>query len=265
VTPHDAEIHGALADLAAHMAWPDDSADITARAVAQLAAAPAEPLGRVRRIQPFRRPRWAAAAALVASFLAVVIVAPAREAVADLLGLGGIRITVEDRPGPETPADRVSSVDLGRSVNLDEADQLAHAPLPIPAGVGQPDAAFAGRPIDGVTLVWPPTGSLPDVLGNGYGLLVSVFPGTVDEEVIEKRIYKGGTVEPTSVNGDPAFWIGGEPHEFEYLGADGKWRQDRIRLSGNALIWTHGGITYRLESALDLPEAISLAESIPTE
>jgi hypothetical protein len=265
VTPHDAEIHSALGDLAAHVAWPDDAADVVERAVAQLAAAPAEPLGGVRRLHPLRRPRWAAAAALVASFLAVVIVAPAREAVADLLGLGGIRITVEDRPGPDAPGDRASRVDLGRSVSLDEAAQLAHAPLPVPAGVGEPDAAFAGRPVDGVTLVWRPTDSLPDVLGNGYGLLVSVFPGTVDEDVIEKRIYKGGTVEPTSVNGDPAFWIGGAPHEFEYLGADGEWRQDEISLSGNALIWTHGGITYRLESALDLPEAISLAESVPTE
>jgi hypothetical protein len=263
VTLDDADLRSALDDLAAHVAWPDDAVDITARALDSLERRPVVDQLADRRV---RRVRWmAAVVAAAATLVVVVVVPPAREAVADLLGLGGVRITVEDRPRPPRSSGSVEDLDLGRPVGLDEATRLAVAPLPIPAGLDEPDAAYAGRPLDGVTLAWRPTGSLPDVLGHGYGLLISVFPGTVDEDVIEKRIYKGGTVERTSVNGDPAYWIGGAPHEFEYLGAEGDWQHDSIRLSGNALIWTHAGVTYRLESALTLADTLALAESIPTQ
>src|SRR6266496_1652137 len=113
----DDELERRLTDLAAHLAWPatpDLAGAVTAR-LAQAAdsgaggttPAPVDLAGRVRaRIEAARpraasgRPRLsgrrlvAVAAAVVLVAAAVVVALPGpREAVADLLGIGGVRIT----------------------------------------------------------------------------------------------------------------------------------------------------------------------------
>jgi len=274
----------ALDDLAGHLTWPVDPAgsteatdvtaptDVTSRAVAELRTAselahdPPErrrpSLRHARRAVPRPRRRVAlAAAAIVAAVLVVSAVPPTRQAVADLLGMGGVRITQTDSPFRHGPG----HLDLGEPVTWAEARRLAPGPLPRPPVLGAPTAVFAGEPPGGVTLVWAPDERLPEVGDYGVGLLITAFPGSVDrsEDTIEKRTTAGGTVESTEVNGEPAYWLGGAPHEVSYLDEHGETRQDTIRLSGHALVWAHDGVTYRLESALAVADALRLAESLP--
>jgi hypothetical protein len=190
------------------------------------------------------------------------MVPSARQAVADLLGVGGVRITRAD--GPLRDVD--GRLDLGRRVTLAQARRLAPGPLPRPAALGAPTAVFAGEPPGGITLVWAPDETLPEVLDFDVGLLITAFPGGLDglsEGLIGKRTTAGGTVQLTDVNGEPAYWLAGEPHEFFYVDEHGQARQDTVRLSGSALVWEHDGVTYRLESALQQPDAMHLAESVP--
>ena len=215
------DVLAALADLRASLAWPDDDVDITARALADLG--------------PRRgRPRWpyVAAAAAVAAIGAGVPVA------AHLLGVEGVRIVLTG----EVPDDIGEELQLGRPTELRE-DEVR------PPALGAPAAAFEGRPAGAYTEVWPGP------------VIVTRFPGSVEDQLIEKRVFAGGTVERTSVDGDAAYWISA-PHGFLYLDERGQAQEDTLRLSGRALVWSRDGITYRLESARDLAEAVALAESM---
>jgi hypothetical protein len=202
-----------------------------------------------------RRSRWIAPAAAVvlAVLLAVTAVPAGREAVADLLGIGGVRIRltggVPDGVGTE--------LDLGRAVPAEELDDAT-----APSGLGDPAAAFAGRPRGALTLVWAPSEALPEVLDTGVGLLFSTFPGDLERSLIEKRVLAGSTLEATTVAGQPAYFVAGAPHTFLYVDPAGNPVEDTVRLSGNALVWADDGVTYRLESALPLEETRALAESI---
>ena len=183
-----------------------------------------------RRRRPSRWP-YVAAAAVVAIGVGV-------PAAAHLLGVGGVRIVLTG----EVPDDIGDELRLGRPTALRE-DEVR------PPALGAPAAAFEGRPAGAYTEVWPGP------------VLVTRFPGSVDDQLIEKRVFSGGTVERTSVDGDAAYWISA-PHGFLYVDEDGEAQEDTLRLSGNALVWSRDGVTYRLESDRDLASAVTLAESM---
>jgi len=281
----DRHLLAALADLADHLDWPADpadQADLTTRALDEIHAVRAPGLGwrwspvnghrsesarlsRTRaRLGSSRRsgPRWVLAAVMVVAVVGASVVPAAREAVADLLGVGGIRITRDDGGGSRGIGGRL---DLGRPVGLEEAARLSPGPLPRPEGLSAPTAVFAGQPPGGVTLVWAPDDRLPEVLDHDVGLIVTAFPGRMGspEVAIEKRGRDGGTTQPLTVDGAPAYWLSGAPHEIAYVDDEGRPREDTVRLSGNALVWERDGVTYRLESALSRSEAVQLAESLP--
>lgn len=215
------DVLDALADLRASLAWPDDDVDVTARAMAELGPR-----------QDRRRWPYVAAAAAVVAIGAGVPVA------AHLLGVGGVRIVLTG----EVPDEIGGELQLGRPTALRE-DEVR------PPSLGAPAAAFEGRPDGGYTEVWPGP------------IIVTRFPGALDDELIEKRVFEGGTVERTEVDGDLAYWISA-PHGFLYLDEEGRPQEDTIRLSGSALVWSRDGVTYRLESDRDLVASVALAESM---
>lgn len=180
-----------------------------------------------------RASRWPYAAAV-----AVVAVGIGVPAAAQLLDIGGVRIKLTG----EVPEDIGRELLLGRLTELREDAAR-------PPSLGAPAAAFEGRPEGGYTEVWPGP------------VLLTRFPGSVDEQVIEKRAFAGATVTRVTVDGEPAYWVSG-PHGFLYLDDDGNVQEDTLRLSGNALIWTRDGVTYRLESDRALTDSIELAESM---
>ena len=224
----------ALGQLAPTIDWPDASVDVTGRAVASIASRP---------MQQSRR--WPAVAAIAA----VVAIGVGVPVAADLIHIGGARIALTGDVAPDV-GDRLL---LGRATSLRED-------APRPPRLGPPAAVFEGRPPGGYTEVWPgPNGS-----GSGKEgpVIITSFPGRVSRDLLEKRVYEGGTVEATTVDGDPAYWLGGGSHGFLYLDQDGQPQNDTLRLAAHALIWTRDGVTYRLESSMSRDASIALAESM---
>ena len=83
---------------------------------------------------------------------------------------------------------------------------------------------------------------------------------------VAQYAYKGSEMlEMTEVNGNQAFWLIG-PHYFRLQdsalqsGAVEEW----LFVEGNVLIWWEGSVTYRLEGAKSLEDALRIAESLQT-
>ncbi|HZA79161.1 MAG TPA: hypothetical protein VE623_22525 [Acidimicrobiales bacterium] len=241
--------------------------------------APVDPVGAAvgRIVSPdaFSRRKWSpgrpfqvqervglAAAALILVALAGVLAVPrSRQAVADWLGIGKVTVTYTG----DVPEAAGRTYDFGTPVS--SADAVATAEragweLEAPPTAGDPARAFIGRPTGAVTLVWAPSGELPDIDDTGIGLLLTAIPGTTDAGGVTKRGTSGMTVELVRVGESPAYWIAGEPHEVVVTDAEGDPVHDSSRLAGNTLVWTEGDVTYRLESALDRKEALDLASAL---
>jgi hypothetical protein len=66
------------------------------------------------------------------------------------------------------------------------------------------------------------------------------------------------TVGTAQVNGRPALWTTG-PYILRLRGGD---MDSRRLIEGHVLIWEQGPLTYRLETDLELEEAVKIAESL---
>ena len=239
-----------LEDLGRRLTAIDDDVDVVVRALDQIART--ERRTRTRR----RVTVFAAVAATIA--LLVLVIPPARHAVADLFGIGGERITRTS----SLPSNLGTRFDLGRSIDVDDARRDAPAPIATPNRIGAPEAAFTGRPAGGTSFVWEPSVQLPPVFDSDIGLLLTEFPGTLDRHLVEKVVPPGTTIEPVTVDGAAGYWLGDGVHEFFYLDAKGNPQPDTARLAANTLLWERDGVTYRLESALDRDAALVLARQL---
>jgi hypothetical protein len=224
----------------------------------------------------------------VACLLAVAAPGP-RGAVADLLGIGGVRVVPRDElPGGGPEADRSAGtgpsdlsdqpgdgdelpdgfardLGLGVRVSVDRALAIAPAPMDV-GGVGPADVAFTGLPAGAVTLAWTADDDLPAIEAaapSRWGLILTAFPGTTDEPTIFKAPGPLTTVTAVTVGGRSGYWIAERPHDVAVVDPSGRPGPAPVRLAGNTLLWTAGGVTYRLESGLDRAAAIALAETIP--
>jgi hypothetical protein len=219
--------------------------------------------------------RWAMAASLLLLLGGSAVLASpgGRDALAERLGLRGVKITyvatvpaVVTEPPGQTPAPLGNTLALGRSVSTAEAQRsVAFAVLgPEPDRFGTPDAVYLGAPPPGgqVSLVYRAREGLPPAETIGIGMLFTQFRGSVDTPFVEKLLAAGTRLERVSVGGRPGYWIEGRAHAFLYRDANGQPRDERIRLAGNTLLWEQDGLTLRLESALSRDEALRVAESI---
>ncbi|MGH9228332.1 MAG: hypothetical protein ACRD07_06280 [Acidimicrobiales bacterium] len=208
-----------------------------------------------------RRLLQAAAAVVLVGLVAVVAAPGSRHAVARWLGIGSVTVTYTD----EVPAAAGRTYDLGTPIPLAQAVERADSAgwrLAAPSAAGDPARAFVGRPSGGVNLAWAPSDELTEIGDSGIGLLLTAMPGTTDAGGMSKQATRGTTVQLVRVGDNPAYWIGGEPHEVVITDAEGDLVHESSRLAGNTLVWTDGAVTFRLESALDREEAIDLASTL---
>jgi hypothetical protein len=267
----------ALVDLAGAIAFPAPSPIFASRVTAQIEAAPpvAEPAWRRWRrwafapggTRPVRRSLMIAVALLLVA---------ATVAAAIGLGLPGIRILFGPPPiatpgatvRPSTPPASVEpggSLGLGERVDVDAVVGRAAFPIRFPTDplAGKPDTAWIDPTKAGqVTLVWRTRPDLPATFDPRIGMLLGQFNGLLDPGMINKFVDSGTRVERVRVRGNPGFWISGDPHFFFYETADGGVVDDSRRWVGDTLLWTEGGLTYRLETALGRDTAIRIAESL---
>ena len=64
------------------------------------------------------------------------------------------------------------------------------------------------------------------------------------------------------MNGGRGVWLEGAPHLLVVPDARGQFRQDRVRLAGNVLLWEQNGLLLRLEGAFSRDEALAIAASV---
>lgn len=168
-------------------------------------------------------------------------------------------------PAPTPRATPSTSRSLGARVPVDDIAARAPRPIRLPTdpAIGAPDAAYIDRSrADQVALVWEPDASLPATHDPDIGMILMTFDGTISEnEFFGKVIGSGSTIDPVEVDGDRGYWIEGDPHIFFYESPDG-FVGDERRWVGDALVWSDGVTTYRIESALGRDATIAIAESL---
>ncbi|MCB8984272.1 MAG: hypothetical protein H6659_10640 [Ardenticatenaceae bacterium] len=205
--------------------------------------------------QPHRRLAWAAALALLLAGL--LSVPQVRAAIADIFRVGAITIFV--RPEP-TPAPAATLPPLTDSIlhsmspiTLADAQAALHTPLRLPTyppGLGLPDDVYlfpGDNWPDTAVFLWRDPAHPEAVAYTLYQIEAAEFANKMTEKVAE-----------TAVNGQPAFWVQG-PHFFQL--ADGRF-SSWLFVEGNVLVWWAGDVTYRLEGAPSLEEAVRMAESL---
>lgn len=226
------DLERALYELAAATRYPP-TPDIATRVVSAT---------RVRRHR--RRLIAIALAITVVAFGVAFAVPPARSAILDWLGFGPIGVQrVEKLP----PVPRSPELSLGEATTLAGARRRTRFRILLPTGRAA-DAVHIRADIGEVTLV--------------YGqLLLSERRGS-NVFVAQKVVGPETTIEEVSVTDSPGLWLAGAPHLFAYLDEHGRFKQGRIRLVGNTLLWQHGTLVLRLEGATTKTEALRIAVSV---
>src|SRR5438270_4284714 len=281
--PGEQDLERARADLGRELAYPPTPqlAVVVRQRLAEESAA--RPRGRLwpapldryawRLLRPRDRGGWrwlprldrrlAVGMAAVLALVAVVLaISPqARDAVAGRLGLRGVRI--QEVPAVTTP--RATQLNLGERLTLDQLRLRVAYPVELPATLGAPDEVYlSNTPVGGqAALVYYPRPDLPQANTTGVGLLLTEFRGNVrSTAALGKSIPPGSHLEEVQVNGGPGFWIDGDPHTFFYTDARGQILPESTRLAANVLLWEHGELTLRVESALPRDTALAIAASV---
>jgi hypothetical protein len=284
----DATLEGALRSLASAIEWPTAAPtapsgatagpDIATRVRVRITEAPHQ-----RPTRPWRRPAWRplrrSVVLALAALLALAVVAGAVG-----LGLPGLRLilggpsptptptaTASASPGatptptPRLPAVTGGRMGLGKQVRLDEVEGLTGIPVRLPTDprLGQPDSAWIDTSkANQVAYVWATSTDLPQTNEPGVGFVLMRFDGTTDPGFYEKVIGSGTHLERVEVDGRDGFWITGDPHFFYYVRDGQQFFDENRRWVGDALIWSDGTTTFRIESALGRDATIAIAESI---
>jgi len=152
-----------------------------------------------------------------------------------------------------TPTLRSDLLALAGETTLQRAQEAVRFPLKVPAypaDLGPPDRVFL-QDLDGdaVILVWLQPDQ-PDQARLALFELTSQFIGRKSEPKL---------LDETTVNRQRALWMEG-PHMLQFL--DGRDYGSGRLVTGNVLLWTQNGITYRLESGVEMEEAVKIAESL---
>lgn len=268
----DDQIELALGDLGRAVEFPR-TPDLTSAVRARLESEPAPPKepGNVRFLTSWRI--VAAAAALILIFLGAALVGLPnfRHAVADHLGVRGIKITfVDETPTPEaTPLG--NSLLLGNRVTLAEAKAAVpfELKMPILPGLGEPDEVYLRALPDGqpmVSFIYYPSDVVPETEETGVGALLMQFQTNVETPMMGKAIGESGDMFMVEIGTehDQGYFISG-PSNFVMSFDPSQVNccaPQYSRPSGNVLLWSHEPVTYRLESSLDSVDSVKIAESL---
>jgi hypothetical protein len=253
------DFEGALRELAPHYPHPP-TPDLAGRVRVRLVGQPAR-----RPVPLWRDPRrlaLAAALLLVIAGAAALINPGSRDAIAHFFHVRGVIVNRVPSPSPSAP----NPPYLGRGVTLAEAQSQVAFLIAVPTDpvLGEPDGVYVDTDVPGgeVAFAYGPRPSIPVVRETGLGVLITEFRGDLAGDIL-KEAGPGTTVEETTVNGDSGWWIAGAPHVVVVRQSPPDARPEILRLAANTLIWTHNGVTYRIESSLTKAECLRIAASLP--
>ena len=219
--------------------------------------------GEVRgRVRIPSRPRWQTVAIAIGVVLfalagTLTFSPSAREAVADFIGIGGVRIGYGEKSPTPPPS---SELDLGPRLSLEEAERRVDFAIkaPMMLGLDHPEVHVTEPPDSGmVSLLYP------DAFEGARepALLVTEFEADLDGGFFKKLVFEGAEVRYTTVRGHEGYWVTGA-HFFYYFDEFGNQYEESIRLAANVLLWEEDGITYRIEGGFGEAQAQEIADSL---
>jgi hypothetical protein len=247
---------------------PDESWENTVRDIARDFDYPPTPDIARRASQRLVKPRrpvvgvlkWAVVG-LLALMVVIVTVPQVRAFVVEIIRMGAIQIFVGQptaTPNTSRHVEIASVLEMPNETTFEDAVKRLKSPIQLPTypeGIGMPDHVYAQQFEKGVmvTLVW----LVPDKPDQVW-LIMDIFN---DRLVASKFVPYDGQHQAVKVNKTPAEWLTGL-HQVAFFSQT----QDIFRtVKGNVLIWLvgqYGKLTYRLEGANSLEEAIHIAESL---
>jgi hypothetical protein len=259
--PNDDELRLLLVDIGSSLEYPPTPELTTAvrtritgttprRFVFGRAAAPA----RVWRY----RPGLVAAAVIVLGLALTLVVSPqARRAVADFLGIGGVRIGFGEQV-PGEPPEAAAELDLGPRTTLAGAERRVGFDIKLPEtlGLASPSIHVTEPPAGGMVSLF-----YEDVIRGRGDLLITQFEADLDGGFFKKIVFEGAEVRNVTVRGQPGYWLRGA-HFFYYFDESGIQYEESVRLAENVLLWEENGITYRIEGKFGSPLALQIAGSL---
>jgi hypothetical protein len=221
-------------------------------------------IGRLRSTSaptPLRVPssRRRLAVVLVAAVAATAIGAlpAARAAVNRIFELGAIE--VRDEPPPRPPSGS-ATLALGERTTLTGVE--ARVPVVAPsAGLGEPDEVWFDDLHGAVSLVFRAGPRLPGAEHTGIGLLIQEFTGD-GRVAVKKYVSSSVRARPVTIGSEEGVFLDGGDHYLFYTDPTGADIYEDGRLVGNALIFTRGELTIRLEGDLPLERMVAIAESL---
>jgi hypothetical protein len=243
------ELELALVELGRSVEFPP-APDLTARVRERIAAERA-PRRRFA-FAPKRRTLVVALAIVAVTVGALMAVPGTRAAILDFFGLRGVTIErVENLP---TVPKRVD-LNLGAPVTLERARELADFEVVVPEALGDPDEVYFSD--------FPSGGMVSFVYGSSEEprALFTQFEASTGDAFI-KKVEAGTNVDGVTVEGEPGFYLSGEPHVVGFLDRNGQFQQESVRLAGNVLLWERRPLTLRLEGDLSRDEALEIARSV---
>ena len=222
-----------------------------------------------RRAQPwwsrlsFDRRTLAPIAATLAIILAAAFVLTPDLAAraAQVLGLPGVQIYRV----PQTPTTRPTAALTfagQRAATAAEAGRIAGFTVRTPAALGDPSAIYVETAPVRVTIVYEAVKGIPVPPQAGVSALVVEVKGSLETQFMAKAIGPGTTLDAVPLGGGVAYYLAGQPHQFFFRDPAGNPQFETLRLAGNTLLWTDGGVTYRLEAQVGLDEAVRIASSL---
>ena len=173
-----------------------------------------------------------------------------REPVASSMSAGSASTTTRPATTTTSPVDLDA---LGPPVSAAAAMEATGLPLPVATALGEPASwrLPGGRQIVGVYPV------------DDHVVLVGLLGGLTDSASFSKQV-TAGFASRLMVDGAPGVWITGGEHLFAVLDESGVIAVDPVRVAVDTLLWERDGLTYRIEGATSLDQALTLAESVET-
>ncbi len=251
----DQQIDHRLREMAATFSYPP-TPDIAGAVHDRLAHEGKRPLTVLGHRKGRRRLAVTAAGLWLALTALIVLAVPEARALVGsfLMRIGAIEVIVATPtplPYAATPSTNPSGASGAlNALTFDEARARAGFPIQLPlypADLGKPDRAFL-QDLGGPTTIF--LWLQPGQSDKARLLLYEVSSGNYLQKGVE-----GSTVlRETQVYNQKALWIRGTPP----LASNDPLLHPS---NGNTLLWSEGGITYRLETALSLDEALKIAKS----
>jgi hypothetical protein len=183
--------------------------------------------------------------AVAAAIGLLIMVTPLRAAVVEWLRLGAVTLLIGPTQEPTLlPVLR----NLLGGVTLEEAQANTDYTLQAPRTLGQPDHVYQQHgEFNTVIMVWDEPA-------------VSLYQIGPEGEHYMKLTHDAQRV---MVNGYEGAWVL-LPHVLEYERDGVLTQRDRYLVPGPVLIWYAEGITYRLETGMELDEALAIAATMGT-